>query len=138
MFLLTTGAKGVIESIVQLIVLFVIFAGILFLAYWSSKLTARLQNKTMQNGNVEIIETVRIQNNKYIQVIKIADKYIAVGVGKDEVHFLSELSADSVVRRTVDVKKTDFKDVLNKFTKTVDDSKGQDSHVVEEDKDDNK
>ncbi|MDD5948492.1 MAG: flagellar biosynthetic protein FliO [Lachnospiraceae bacterium] len=133
MFFVAAGTKGVIESVVQLIVLLAIFAGILFLAYWSSKLTAKFSSKTMQNGNVEIIETIRIHNNKYVQILKIADKYIAVGVGKDEICFLSELSEDAIVRRSLDGKKTDFKEILNYFTQTGEDSKGQDSHALEED-----
>jgi flagellar protein FliO/FliZ len=139
MFLAATGLAGVLKSVFQLIFLIILFVAILFMAYWTSKVSARFQNKTMQNGNIEIIETSRLQNNKYIQLVRIADKYVAVAVGKDEVHMLTEVSEESLVKRdSARASSVSFKDVLGAIVPNKNsDSKGQDSHVLEEGQKDN-
>lgn len=118
MLLVVAESTSTVKGIIQIFALIFIFVIVLILAYWSSKLTAKFQNKTMQNGNIEIIETIRVQNNKYIQILKIADKYVAVGIGKDEINFLCELDNDKIVRRKDGLAdKQNFQSILNKFKK---------------------
>ncbi len=137
MFLAAMGVEGILKSIAQLIVLILIFAFILFLAYWSSKLTAKIQSKAMKNSNVEIIETVRLHNNKYMQIVKIGGKYLALGIGRDEVRFLSELDGEKLVKRTAydsdSEKNQEFSGILSKFAGT--EVNGKQEHHVYESKD---
>lgn len=121
MFLEMTGAISVLKGIGELIVLLLIFIGILFLAYWSSKLAARFQSGSMKNRNMTVVETMRVQNNKFVQIIKIADKYIVIGVGKDEIHFLTELDGSQLIEEADNPdasRHTSFHDVLSMFTRT--------------------
>ena len=46
--------------------------------------------------NLEVIETQRLANNKYIQIVRAGSKYLVIAQGKDEVHFLTELDAEDV------------------------------------------
>ena len=78
------------ESIFELIVVLVIFVGILFLTYYTTKWIAGYQKGRMVNQNLELIETLKITNNKYVQIIRAGkDKYLVIGVGKDEISRLN-------------------------------------------------
>lgn len=50
----------------------------------------------MFHRNIEVIETFRIANNKYLQIIRTADKYLVIAVCKDSITMLTELSEDSI------------------------------------------
>lgn len=138
MFLAVTGVLGVLKGIGELIVLLLIFIGILFLAYLSSKIAARFQSGSMKNHNMTVVETMRVQNNKFVQIIKIADKFIVIGVGKDEIHFLTELDGSQLTEETDNpdvLKHTGFQDVLSMFTRTENGSEKQEENDMEKESD---
>lgn len=123
MYLAATGAVGVLKSIGEIIVMLLIFAVILFLAYLSSKLASRMQVKASSQGNLKLMETIRIQNNKYIQIVRVGEKYLVIGVGKDEITFLTELSKDALSYDESEMKKGSsfvstkaFDEILSKFS----------------------
>ncbi len=100
-----------------------IFAVILFLAYLSSKLASRMQVKASSQGNLKLMETIRIQNNKYIQIVRVGEKYLVIGVGKDEITFLTELPKDALSYEKAEMKKGSsvvstkaFDEILSKFS----------------------
>lgn len=88
-----------IKGVGQVVSLLLIFALILLFAYCSSKLAAKWQSNNLRNSNIEVIETMRVNGNKLIQIIRIGERYIAVGIGKDEVSYLTELDKDEIVFR---------------------------------------
>ena len=51
----------------------------------------------MSGSNINILETMRISNTKYIQVVKIGSKVFAIAVAKDTVTYLCELNEDELV-----------------------------------------
>ena len=69
----------------------------------------------------QILETMRISNTKYIQVIKVGGKCFAIAVTKDNVSFLCELNEDELIYNsssdTGTINKESFKAVLEKFKK---------------------
>ena len=108
------------ESIFELIVVLVIFVGILFLTYYTTKWIAGYQKGRMVNQNLELIETLKITNNKYVQIIRAGkDKYLVIGVGKDEISRLGELTEDEVKLLSEDAseRKDTFHDILDSFHK---------------------
>lgn len=108
------------ESIFELIVVLVIFVGILFLTYYTTKWIAGYQKGRMVNQNLELIETLKITNNKYVQIIRAGkDKYLVIGVGKDEISRLGELTEDEVKLLSEDAseEKATFRNILDSFRK---------------------
>ena len=52
----------------------------------------------MTGRNFEVIDSVRISANKYLMIVRAGrNKYYSIGVGKDEMVMLGELSEDEVV-----------------------------------------
>ena len=45
---------------------------------------------------MEIVDTLRISASKYLQIIRVGDKYFAIAVCKDTVTMLTEVSKDSL------------------------------------------
>lgn len=69
----------------------------------------------MQNKNIQVVETFRVSNNKFIQ------KYLVISVCKDVVNILTELAEEELVwkpsqeeNRGVKVNES-FQDVLSRL-----------------------
>lgn len=85
------------DSYLQFMTVLILFVFVLAATYLVTRWIARYQKGKTGSGNLEIVETCRISQNKYVQIIRAGEKYLVVAVGKDEVHMLSELSAEELV-----------------------------------------
>ena len=109
-----------LDSIVQLFTVLLIFVFVLALAYITTKLTAGLQKGRYQSSNVEIVETLKIAPTKYIQVVRIGEKYFSYVVCKDTVTLLGELAKDDITEFAKDGENAlavSFKDIFEKLRK---------------------
>jgi len=73
-----------------------------------------------QNANVEIIETYKIAPTKYIQVVRIGQKYFSYVVCKETVTLLGELAKDDITGLEHNEQNTAgliFKDIFEKLKK---------------------
>lgn len=106
-----------ISSLAQLITVLLLFLFIIALAYFSTRWMGKMQSGMTNNKNIQIIETVRLSNTKYVQIIRIGKKYIAIAVAKDTVTMLAELTEDDIeLPRTGEtVPMESFKEVLKKL-----------------------
>ena len=66
---------------------------ILILAYFAIKIASKTKRLSSANSNIKIIESVGIGYQSVIQLIKIGDKYILIGVSKDKITYLTEVDA---------------------------------------------
>ena len=85
-----------LESFMQLISVLVIFVFVLVINYVTTRWMAGFQKSRSYNKNLKIIETIAVGNNKLISIVAVGKKYIAVSVGKDDVHFLTEIKEDEL------------------------------------------
>ena len=85
-----------LESFMQLISVLVIFVFVLVITYVTTRWMAGFQKSRSYNKNLKIIETIAVGNNKLISIVAVGKKYIAVSVGKDDVHFLTEIKEDEL------------------------------------------
>lgn len=114
--LFLTGTSGV-KAALQILSLILIFVFVVALAYFGTKFVAKYQSNVLRkNSNVQIIESFRIANNKFIAIVKICEDYYALSVGKDEIHLIDKLDPQKVFdfknSDTGASKKLDFKDIL--------------------------
>ncbi len=104
-----------LDSFFQMMTLLFIFVVILVLTYFTTKFIAGYQKGKGFDRNIEVIETYKVTSNKYIQIIRTGDKYIAVGIGKDEIHMLTEIEPEKLHLTSEEAAATPgFKDFLNK------------------------
>ena len=120
MIVLGVGTNTVVtDSYVELIVLLLVFFLILFAAYYVTKLIAKkglLRGKTQ---NIELIESFRLNQNKMIQIVRIGNKYIAIGVSKDHFEYLTEVDPEELDLTPVEASRKDvsFKEVIQNVVK---------------------
>lgn len=84
------------NSFFQFIGVLLVFLFVLVITYVTTKWIARYQQGMVKNRNVQIVETFRVTNNKYIQIIQIGKKYLAVSVCKDTMNTLVELTEEDL------------------------------------------
>ena len=102
------------SSAVQFITVLLIFAFVLFICFFTTRFVGNFQKERLSGSNINVIETQRIAQNKYIQIVKIADRYFAIAVCKDTVTTISEIPAESITFPSEQTEKISFIDFLKK------------------------
>lgn len=108
------------DSYVQFMTVLLLFVFVLAITYLVTRWIANYQKDRAGLGNLEIIETCRVASNKYIQIVRAGEKYLVIAVGKDEVHMLSELSANELDLHKEGVQTDTFADILEKVKRLKD------------------
>ena len=86
-----------LDSIVQFITILFIFAFILAITWVSTRYIAGIQKEQYKTGNMELVETLRISNNKYLQIVRVGSKYFCMAVCKETVTMLGEIQKEDMV-----------------------------------------
>ena len=112
--LLALDSRNGINSFAQFLTVLIIFIGVLALTYFTTRWVASYQKGKMMSGNIQVLETFKITQNKYIQIVRIGEHYFAIAIGKDNITMLGELSEDEIhISDNLGViSKMDFKQLL--------------------------
>ena len=104
------------ENAGELITVIAIFIFVLAVTYFTTRFIGTYEKGRLRGSNIEVIESQREAVNKYIMIVRVADKVIAVSVSKNEMRMLTELDKDSVHEMTPGepAAAIPFKDVLQK------------------------
>ena len=118
--MLTLSSAG--ESFFQLVFAMVVFVGVLALTTFVTKWIAGYQKTQGLNRNLEIIEAIRLTNNKYLQIVRAGeDRFFVIAIGKEEITLLGELSRDQLkdidLSNSSTVSNLDFKSIMEKLSK---------------------
>ena len=109
---LSTG----LESVIQMITVLFIFVFVLAMTWISTKYIAGIQKDRYKTGNMELIETLRISNNKYLQIVRAGNKFFCMAVCKDTVTMLGEIQKEELVFHENNVSAgIDFQKILEKM-----------------------
>ena len=84
------------DSFIQLLGVLLIFIFVLAITYFTTKWIAGYQKSRSFNKNLRIVETLRLTQNKYIQIIEAGEVYLVIGVGKDEITMLTTLTKEQL------------------------------------------
>jgi flagellar protein FliO/FliZ len=108
-----------LESLVQLLTVLVVFIFVLAITYFGTRWVGNLQKEKMIGSNVKVLETMRISNSKYIQIIKVGTKCFTIAVCKDNITYLTEVNEDELFfeEKATGVDSESFKAILDKFKK---------------------
>lgn len=113
--MLLTGINKA-DSYFQFITVLVLFVFVLGITYITTRWIANYQKGKTAGGNLEVVETMRITSNKYVQIVRAGNKYLVIAVGKDEIHMLAELSEDELMFADTGAgSDMDFGSILDKF-----------------------
>lgn len=85
-----------LDSFVQFITILLLFFFVLVITYVVTRWVSGIQKVQMTGKNMELVETMRISNSKYLQIIRVGEKYLVIAVCKDTVTMLTELSPEEI------------------------------------------
>jgi flagellar protein FliO/FliZ len=102
-----------IDGYAQFITVLVIFVVVLGVTALTTRWLANYQKQQSVNENVQVIETTRIANNKYVQIIRVGETYMAIAVCKDTVTMLGEIPVEQLKSGT-QPRSFQFKDFFDK------------------------
>ena len=118
-----------LESVVQMITVLFIFVFVLAITWFSTKYIAGTQKDKCKTGNMELVETLRISNNKYLQIVRVGERYYCVAVCKDTVTMLGEIRKEEMVFSENNVNITmDFHKILESIKQKTLCNKEQDTN----------
>jgi flagellar protein FliO/FliZ len=120
------------DSLLQLFGLTLLFIIILIVTYYTTKFIGGVKLNQMKKGNIKVLETFRITQNKYLQLVQIGTKYIVIAIGKNEIHCITELQESDLILQDQSVKKDiNFLDILSKIAKKQEDKKKNDDQEID-------
>ena len=122
---LLTGDSGAYAQFVTVLLLFVAVLGITAAV---TKWMANYQKQQSANENIEVIETTRIANNKYIQIIRAGGKYMAIAVCKDTVTMLGEIPEGQLRKSEKASVQKSFRELLDKAVKRDESAREEPKH----------
>ena len=84
------------DSYVQLVTVLLLFVFVLAVTAFVTKGIGGYQKGRSVGTNMELVEALRLSNNKYVQIVRIGRKYLALAVCKDTVTMLSEIPEEDL------------------------------------------
>lgn len=103
------------NNILQLFAVMTVFVLILVVAYFVTRWIGTNQGRNFFGKNIRVIEGCRIGTNKFIQIVKVGNKFLILGIGKDEISYLGEVEEQDLAITEDGVKTLpDFKEILAK------------------------
>ena len=112
-------AQNSIQSLFELLGLILIFVIVLVVCYYTTRFVAGRQLVQKKIGNFETVETFPIAQNKYLQLVRMGNKYVVISVTKDSVSYITELNENEVcqIQKNTTGSGKSFLEVLSGFTK---------------------
>ncbi len=104
------------DSILQLLGVSILFVFILVITYYTTKFVGGAKLGQTKKGNFKVLETYKIAQNKYLQLVQIGTRYFVIAIGKDDIRSLVELQESEIIQQEqFDKQNIKFIDVLTNF-----------------------
>lgn len=110
--LLTVGGYN---AFLDLITVLLIFIFVIAITLFTTKYIANYQKVQSLGKNIEVLETYKLSQTKYVQIVKIGKKYVAVAVSKDTVTLLTTLEESDITFPETENEGKSFKEILACF-----------------------
>ena len=113
MLFLTAGS-----SVLQFVQVTLIFGVVLIACIFVTRFVGNYQKGVTMNSNMQVIQMIKIGNNKFLQVVKVGDRYLVLGLSKDYITMLIEISeeeARKLEKKNTPPVGTAFSDIVNRF-----------------------
>ncbi len=86
-----------LQSGIEFVGLILVFILILSASYFTAKWVSKHSLGNNAAGNIKLIETFRIAPGECLQIVKAGKKYLIIGVTKEHIEMLTELSEEDLV-----------------------------------------
>ena len=118
-------AQNSMQSLFELLGLILIFVIVLVVCYYTTRFVAGRQLVQKKIGNFEVVETFAISQNKYLQLIRMGNKYVVISIAKDSIAYITELDENEVcqIQKNATLSGKNFKEILSGLTKKSEEEK---------------
>lgn len=99
----------------QLLVFILFLCALVYFAYILKKYSGKISGK--KNANLQVVETISISYQNYLQIIKVCDEYILIGVNKNNITFLTKLDNPAILE--LDKTNIDFKNHFDNYVRKI-------------------
>lgn len=106
-----------LNSYAQFFSVLIVFILVLGLSVFTTKWIAKYQKQQYVNNNIELLDTAKIAPNKYIQLVRVGETYIAIAVCKDSVTTLCQISKEQIKQYEKGGEPIPFKQMLESVLK---------------------
>ncbi len=127
------------SNFLQLLGVSILFIIVLAITYLTTKFVGGVKMGALKETNFKVVDTYKITQNKFLQIVKIGTRYFVIAVGKDEIRLLTEISEDEISVKSKNTKQNaTFQDILKGFKKQLEkeDNSGDISAELPESQDD--
>ncbi|MCL2617145.1 MAG: flagellar biosynthetic protein FliO [Defluviitaleaceae bacterium] len=109
------GAQGMhtLEIVGQIVYFVLVFAAVVALTVVSTKWIAGTRYRRASAGNLQIVESIAVGQQAYLQLVRVGSKYIVIGVSRGNVSFVCEVEESEVT--LPEIKMPGESVVLDKF-----------------------
>ena len=112
-----------LSDIAQFFTVLIIFIFVLALSMFCAKWMGNFQKAQSSGGSAEVIETIRIAQGKWLQIIRIGSKYKVIAISRDSVTYLGDVD-ESDIKIADPGEKKSFSEILSKAFSDKDDLSG--------------
>ncbi len=110
---MTLLSSHTLSDIAQFFTVLIVFIFVLALSMFCAKWVGNYQKAQLSGGSAEVIETIRIAQGKWLQIIRIGSKYKVIAVSRDNVTYLGDVD-ESDIKTTDPEEKKSFSEILSK------------------------
>lgn len=103
-----------LDNTLRLLSAFLIFLLVLAAAWLITKWLAGYQKEQMSGGNIEIMETCRLSQTKYIQIVRVGSRYLVIGICKDTITMLASFDETELKLEKTEKKQETFQEVFQR------------------------
>lgn len=105
------------ESILRLISAIVVFVLVLAVTYFVTRWIGKYQQGISGSRNITVLETFKVTQNKYLQVVKVGEVYMVIAICKDSITMLTRLDEGELgdISSSLEGKTDNFAEVLERF-----------------------
>ncbi len=105
------------KSWFELLGLLLLFIFIVVGCYFTTRFVANKQLRQKKYNNFKVIDTYRITQNKFLQIVQIGTRYVVISITKDNISFIAEVYEEELLHKeeTEAKKEINFKQILSEM-----------------------
>lgn len=136
LFLLTENTRY--TNVLQLIGTLIVFIIVIAACYFVTRFVGGKQLAQQKNSNFDVLDTMRLAQNRYLQIVQVGKRYFVIAISKDNISLISELQKEDIVCwRQNRPNPAGFQDILAAFRKKKATDVREDDPAASEEKTDN-
>ena len=85
-----------VSSGAQFLTILLVFIFVLIVTYATTRFVGKFQKIQSMSSNFESIEAYKLNNNNYLQLVRIGDKYYVLSVSKDSTSLICEVDEEQL------------------------------------------